>query len=107
MEIKIDEIYTLKSKKDLKFSIYKKKTTQEKFVVEKGTKRKVPLKQEEQVTFEDLVVSNLTIEECIRKLISFKVTDIEGTITLEDFLRTYVEEKEKFEKVISKVLNIK
>ena len=107
MDIKIDETYTLRSKRDLKFSIYKKKVTRERVVVKEGIKKKIPLEKEEQVAFDGLVASGLTIEECIRKLISFKIEDIKTEVSLEEFLKTYIEEKKKFEETINKVLNIK
>lgn len=108
MDIKVDEVYTLKGKGDLRFSIYEKRTTKDRVVVEKGKRVRVPLEEGEVgVTQDEMVASNLTLEECIRRLIGFKIKKNEGIVSLERFLEVYIEEKNKFEEAINKIINVK
>lgn len=107
MDIKIDEVYTLKGKGELKFSIYEERVTKEKIVKEGKVRKRILLDESEQVSFSELVASNLPIEECIKKLIAFKIKRSEAVVSLEEFLEIYIKEKGKFEEAINKVLDIK
>lgn len=108
MDIKIDEVYTLKGKSELKFSLYEKRTTKEKVTFDqKGKKVKVPLDEGEGgVTQDELIKSNLTLDSAIEHLISLKMKKQEGTVELSEWLDIYIKEKEKFEATINKLKGV-
>jgi len=108
MDIRIDEVYSLKGKSELKFSLYEKRTTKEKIIVdEKGKKTKVPLgKDEEGITQDELIKSNLTLDTAIEYLISLKMKKKEETVSLKEWLEIYIEEKRKFEKTIDNLKSV-